>query len=50
MNNSTNVSRLFGTKRTPRDPNGYIKTKKNSKSITFTVSEVFFYISGDPGP
>ena len=38
LNNSTNVSFLFGTKGTPRDP----WIQKKSKIKTFTVREGFF--------
>ena len=41
LNNSTNVSWLFGTKGIPRDPYGYINPN-NSKSMTFTLRGGFF--------
>ena len=49
LNNSTNVSWLFGTKGTPRDTYGYIKTKK-FKIDNIHCVRGFLYILGDPGP
>ena len=48
LNNSTNVLWLFGTKGTPRDPYGYIKTKK-FKIENIHHEKRFLYILGNPG-
>ena len=40
---------IFGTKGTPRDPYGYIKTKK-FKIDNIHCERGFLYVLGDPGP